>query len=110
MTKKATKRASLANDHMPTQTTFMDHLRELQGRLFSIAIIFIIVAGAAYPFFDKIVTVLLAPLKDGQKLVYLTPGGAFSFVIQVCLYIGIIGALPASRGTQDVIGNDTGGR
>ena len=68
----------------------MDHIRELQGRLFSIVLVFLIVAGAAYPFFDKIITVLVAPLKKGQELVYLTPGGAFSFIIQVCLYIGII--------------------
>ena len=72
----------------------MDHIRELQGRLFSIAIAFVVVAATAYPFFDKIANIILAPLKKGQDLVYLTPGGAFSFIIKVCMYIGIVGVLP----------------
>ena len=72
----------------------MDHLRELQGRLFSTVFVFILVAAAAYPFFDKISAFLMAPLKPGQELVYLTPGGAFSFIIKVCAYIGLIGTLP----------------
>ena len=74
--------------------TFLDHVHELQGRLFAIVLAFLVVAGAAYPFFDKIVAVIVAPLDKGQELVYLTPGGAFSFIIKVCLYIGIMGALP----------------
>lgn len=72
----------------------MDHLRELQGRLFSTVVVFILVAGATYPFFDKIAAFLMAPLKPGQELVYLTPGGAFGFIIKVCAYIGLIGTLP----------------
>ena len=72
----------------------MDHLRELQGRVFSTVFVFILVAAAAYPFFDKISAFLMAPLKPGQELVYLTPGGAFSFIIKVCAYIGLIGTLP----------------
>lgn len=72
----------------------MDHLRELQGRLFSSVLVFILVAAAAYPFFDKIAAFLTAPLKDEQELVYLTPGGAFSFIIKVCAYVAIIGTLP----------------
>lgn len=52
-------------------------------------------AGAlSVPFFDKIVNVLMAPLSPGQKLVYLTPGGAFNFILKVCMYVGIVGALP----------------
>lgn len=36
----------------------------------------------------------MAPLSSEQKLVYLTPGGAFNFILKVCIYVGIIGALP----------------
>ncbi len=79
----------------PTLPTFMDHVRELQGRLFAIGGVFIVAAAAAYPFFDKIINVLLAPLGDDHQLVYLTPGGAFSFIIQVCMFVGLVGALPA---------------
>jgi len=75
--------------------TFLDHVRELQSRLFAIILIFIILSAAAYPFFDKIVGVLVAPLGKEYQLVYLTPGGAFTFIIQLCLYIGFIAALPA---------------
>lgn len=73
----------------------MDHVRELQGRLFAVAIVFVVISAAAYPFFDKVVNFLLAPLGKDNQLVYLTPGGAFSFIIQVCMYIGFVGALPA---------------
>lgn len=72
----------------------MDHIRELQGRLFAVVLTFVLIAAAAYPFFDKIAAILMAPLKPDQQLVYLTPGGAFSFIIKVCIYIGIIGSLP----------------
>lgn len=72
----------------------MDHVRELQGRIFTVAIVFIIFAAAAYPFFDKIANFLLAPLGKDNELVYLTPGGAFAFIIQVCMYVGFVAALP----------------
>lgn len=95
MMKTTSQRAnSLQNDHSTTLPTFVDHLRELQGRLFSTVFVFIMVAGAAYPFFDKIAAFIMAPLKEGQELVYLTPGGAFSFIIKVCLYVGLMGSLP----------------
>ena len=77
-----------------TLPTFMDHVREAQGRLFMIVLAFLAVGGAAFPFFDKIVNVIVAPLGRDQELVYLTPSGAFGFMIQVCIYVGIIGALP----------------
>lgn len=72
----------------------MDHLKELQGRLFSTVLVFILVAAAAYPFFGVVTEFLMAPLKEGQELVYLTPGGAFSFILKVCAYIGLVGTLP----------------
>lgn len=72
----------------------MDHVRELQGRLFAVAITFIVFSAAAYPFFDRIANFLLAPLGKDHELVYLTPGGAFSFIIQVCMYVGFVVALP----------------
>lgn len=88
------KRSKTTSSETSALPTLMDHLRELQGRLFSTVFIFVIIAAAAYPFFDKIAAFLMAPLKPGQELVYLTPGGAFSFIIKVCAYIGIVGSLP----------------
>lgn len=99
MSQKVTSQATLKNSSntAPTQlpnSTFIEHVRELQSRLFSIVLAFVIFAAIAYPFFDRIVEVLLAPLGKDQQLVYLTPGGAFGFIIMVCVYAGIIGALP----------------
>ena len=92
-TTKSRKKYSKSQNIAP-ELTFMDHVKELQGRLFAVAVAFVLVAGAAYPFFDKIVNVLLAPLGENHELVYLTPGGAFGFIIQVCMYVGLVGALP----------------
>lgn len=96
MTKAQTKNQTSNNSPNHTtgqQSTVLDHIRELQFRLFSVALIFLLAAAVAYPFFDYIVAVITAPLGD-QELVYLTPGGAFGFVIKVCMYIGFIAALP----------------
>lgn len=75
-------------------TTLGGHLQELKGRLFSTVLVFLLAAGAAYPFFDKISAFIMAPLQDGQELVYLTPSGALAFIITVCLYVGAVAALP----------------
>lgn len=91
-TRRAPKASVLPEE--PALLSLKDHLRELQGRLFSTVAVFIIAAAVAYPFFDRIANWLLAPLKDEQELVYLTPGGAFSFIIKVCAYVGLIGTLP----------------
>ena len=82
-----------AEKHSPAQQTFMEHIHELQSRLFYIAIVFLITAGAAYPFFTDIAAFIVAPLGE-QQLVYLTPGGAFSFVIKICMYVGFVASLP----------------
>ncbi len=65
---------------------FMDHIRELQWRLAIVALAFLATGAAMYPFFDKIVALLLKPLGNNLSLVYLTPGGAFNFAVQVCIY------------------------
>ncbi|MEO5691450.1 MAG: twin-arginine translocase subunit TatC [Candidatus Saccharimonadales bacterium] len=77
----------------PAQQTFMDHIHELQSRLFYIALVFLVSAGIAYPFFTQISKWIVAPLGK-QELIYLTPGGAFGFIIKVCMYVGLIATLP----------------
>lgn len=94
MAARKTKKLKQRKKEPVVPLTFMDHVRELQGRLFAIAIVFVLISAAAYPFFEHIVNFLLAPLGPDHQLVYLTPGGAFSFIIQVCLYVGVIGSLP----------------
>lgn len=68
---------------------------ELQRRFFAVMLVFLIASGISYLYFDKIVNWMLEPLGPNNKLVYLTPGGAFSFMIKVSIYMGLLGALPA---------------
>ncbi len=69
------------------------HLRELQWRLMIVAAAFIAGACLAYSYQDQLVNLLLAPL-HGEKLVYLTPGGGFSFVFMITIYAGVALAFP----------------
>lgn len=99
LTKKRVKKSQRRPDpNLPEERdqtrTLGEHLGELQSRFFSIAILFLLFSVLAYPFFDTIVSFLLAPLGDDHKLVYLTPGGAFGFIIQACMYIGFVMVLP----------------
>lgn len=106
MTKKTTKRLptkTTSNSKLaarqPKQvaevpTTLMGHLNELKSRLFWVAILFMLSAAAVYPFFDNIVEILTAPLQ-GEQLHFFTPAGGLSFIIKICMYLGVIGAMPA---------------
>lgn len=69
------------------------HLRELQRRAMIVAAFFIGGACLAYSYQDQIVPMLLGPL-GGQKLVYLTPGGGFSFVLMITVYAGLAVCFP----------------
>lgn len=91
--KRKTSNSSQVSDSSPV---FMDHIRELQWRLAIVALAFLATGAAVYPFFDKIVAILLKPLGNNLSLVYLTPGGAFNFAVQVCIYAAMIGALPVA--------------
>lgn len=73
--------------------TFHDHLKELRLRLFAIVVVFIVAAGVAYNYKEVLLDVLMRPL-GGEKLIYLTPAGGFSFIFQVTLYVGVIAAIP----------------
>lgn len=94
MTTKNQAKLKSSSSDTDSSPTLRDHLGELRNRLFAIVVVFLLCAGAAYPLFDQITKLLLAPLGQDQQLVYLTPGGAFGFIIQVCLYVGLIGVLP----------------
>ena len=91
LAKRKTSNSSQVSGSSPV---FMDHIRELQWRLAIVALAFLVTGVAVYPFFDKIVALLLKPLGNNLSLVYLTPGGAFNFAVQVCIYAAMIGALP----------------
>jgi sec-independent protein translocase protein TatC len=74
-----------------TQTA-LEHLHELWRRsLYCVGVL--IVGGAfGYIFRQQIINFLQRPL--GQQLYYTSPMGSFNFVMQVCLLIGFLLALP----------------
>ena len=74
--------------------TLSQHLQELRNRLFWVAIFFVAASAAAYPYFQAIVDILVRPLGD-NKLYYMTPTGELSFIIKVCMYVGLVASLPA---------------
>jgi len=73
--------------------TFSDHIAELRRRLMLIALVFVITSALTYTYHEVLVRLIMSPLK-GEKLVYLTPGGGFSFIFQVSIYAGLILSAP----------------
>lgn len=73
--------------------SFADHVAELRRRLVWIALVFIAASALAYTYHQALADLIMSPL-NGQKLVYLTPGGGFSFIFQVSIYAGLIVAAP----------------
>jgi sec-independent protein translocase protein TatC len=61
--------------------------------LFWIVLSLILTSSASYFIQDQVMAVLMQPL-GGQRLVYLTPIGGFSFMFKVSIYFGIALILP----------------
>ncbi|AKM80423.1 TPA: twin-arginine translocase subunit TatC [Candidatus Saccharibacteria bacterium] len=75
------------------QLTFIEHIYELRARLFWIVSALIITSAIGFQYKDILVDFIVAPL-HGEKLIYLTPGGGFSFIFTVCLYFGALVTIP----------------
>ena len=91
---KKNKQSSTASvSSHPAQTTFVEHVRELRRRLTWVALWFVVVTGAIFPFYRDIIKLLMQPLGH-EKLYYLTPIGGVGFAIKVCMYVGMVAALP----------------
>lgn len=76
-----------------TKMSAKRHLKELQWRFMLIALFFIVGAVLAYNYRDIILPIFTAPL-HGQKLIYLTPGGGFTFALLISVYAGLAVAFP----------------
>jgi len=74
-------------------SSFSDHIGELRRRIFIVALLFVIASGLAYNYNDFFVKLIMQPL-NGEKLIYLTPGGGFNFIFQISLYVGLLVAAP----------------
>lgn len=77
----------------PAELTFIEHIYELRKRLFWVVFIVIVGSAAGFQFKDFLIDAIMAPL-HGEKLVYLTPGGGFSFIFTVSIYFGALMAIP----------------
>lgn len=87
--------AKQAKTHKTDSFTFSDHIRELRRRVVWVGLVFLVASSVAYSYHDQLVSLVMSPLKGG-KLIYLTPGGGFSFIFQISLYAGIIAAAPTA--------------
>lgn len=74
------------------QLTALEHIHELWLRIMSSVVVAFIGGGLAYLYRANIINFLQRPLH--QNLYYTSPMGSFQFVMQVCLLVGIILALP----------------
>ena len=82
-----------AESQKPVELTFLEHVYELRNRIFWVVLVLTITSAAAFQFKDLLITAVMAPL-HGQKLIYLTPGGGFSFIFTLCLYFGALFTIP----------------
>lgn len=76
-----------------TKLTFLEHFYELRKRLFWIALTLAVTTSVGFEIKDWLIAVIVAPLK-GAQLIYLTPGGGFSFIFTLSLYFGVLLTIP----------------
>lgn len=71
---------------------FMEHVQELRSRSTWSVVALLGGTSIGYALRDQLLDILVAPL--GETIYYTSPGGGFSFMIQLCLGFGVIVAVP----------------
>lgn len=74
------------------RTPFIEHIYELRRRLLVCLVFVVVGAGIGYSINEWLLEVIQKPL--GEKLFYTSPTGGFSFVFMLCIFFGVIVALP----------------
>lgn len=87
------QKANNSKQQPTTELTFIEHVYELRKRAFWIVATIIVATALGFQFKDQLISAVMAPLQ-GEKLVYLTPGGGFSFIFTLSIYFGILLAIP----------------
>jgi sec-independent protein translocase protein TatC len=77
------------------ELTFLEHIYELRKRLFWVVVTLLLTSAIGLQCKDLLIEIVMAPLKGG-KLIYLTPGGGFSFIFTLCLYSGALFTIPVA--------------
>jgi sec-independent protein translocase protein TatC len=89
-TKIPTKQKKLSQK---SEQTFLDHLYELRKRIAWIALTLVVTSALGFQFKDQLIAAIMSPL-HGEKLVYLTPAGGFSFIFTLSIYFGALLTIP----------------
>src|SRR5579863_3654455 len=76
------------------EATLAEHLEELRGRLFVMIGTVVVGTVVAYVFHNQILDWLDHPLPPGTKLATLGVAEPFTITITVCVYAGLVAALP----------------
>lgn len=76
-----------------TKLTFLEHIYELRTRLFWVVFALVVASAIGFQYKDQLIDLVMAPL-HGQKLIYLTPGGGFSFIFTLSAYFGALLCIP----------------
>lgn len=84
--------ASLPVAEDVVRAPFIEHFYELRRRLLICSVFIAIGAGIGYWLNDWLLAFIQQPL--GQKLFYTSPTGGFSFVFMLCVFFGVVFALP----------------
>lgn len=92
---KSQAKQSSQPDSPPQQQTFIEHLYELRSRVFWVVLTLVLATIVGLQIKDWLIEVAMAPL-GGQKLIYLTPGGGFSFIFTLSLYFGALLTIPVA--------------
>jgi sec-independent protein translocase protein TatC len=100
-TEVATREAVRAKEEERGRMSFFDHLVELRKRLINSALaigagmmIGVAVASHVFDFLARPMTAALRAQHFDDKLVYTSPTGAFSLIINLGLYLGLVIASP----------------
>ena len=78
-----------------TELTFLEHIYELRSRLFWVVLALTVASAAGFQFKDQLISLVMSPL-HGQTLIYLTPGGGFSFIFTISIYFGALLCIPVA--------------
>jgi sec-independent protein translocase protein TatC len=73
-------------------TMMIHHVREIQLRLLSVVGILILGMIVGYMYYEPLFEFIKAPLNG--PLHYTSPAGSFTFIIKICMMIGVITTLP----------------
>lgn len=71
----------------------MTHVQELRKRLLLVAASVVGGGILAYLVNEQLTRILLSPAGQ-QQFIYTTPGGGFDFLLRLCLYAGLLVAIP----------------